>query len=97
MNLEMEIVMKWILFCLIIINIFSFFQMGFDKRRSRRHEWRVPEAHLFLSALAGGSVGSILGMRVFHHKTRHWYFVWGMPAILVLQIVLLYAVWRGWM
>ena len=97
MNLEMEIVMTWILFCLIIINIFSFFQMGFDKRRARRHEWRVPEAHLFLSALAGGSVGSILGMRVFHHKTRHWYFVWGMPAILVLQIVLMYVVWRGWM
>lgn len=89
--------MKWILFCFMIINVLSFFQMGFDKRRARRHGWRVPETHLFLAALAGGSVGSILGMRVFHHKTRHWYFVWGMPAILVLQIVLLFVLWRRWM
>ena len=80
--------MKWILFCFMIINVLSFFQMGFDKRRARRHGWRVPEAHLFLAALAGGSVGSILGMKVFHHKTRHWYFVWGMPAILVVQAIL---------
>ena len=54
-----------------------------------KRAFRIPEATLFIVALIGGSVGSILGMQVFRHKTRHWYFVFGMPAILVVQIVLL--------
>lgn len=63
--------------------------MGFDKGRSRRKgARRVRERTLFLSALLGGSLGAVLGMWLFRHKTRHWYFVYGMPAILVLQILL---------
>ncbi len=79
--------MKWFLYYILIINIFSFFQMCFDKHRAKKHGWRVPEAQLFLVAAIGGSIGSILGMQVFRHKTKHWYFVWGMPAILVIQLV----------
>ncbi len=73
---------------LTVINLTGFAVMGIDKRKAVRHLWRVRESTLFLIALLGGSVGSILGMRMFRHKTRHWYFVYGMPAILVLQILL---------
>lgn len=79
--------LKWILIYLLIINLFGFFQMGYDKSRAKNHKWRVPEKSLFLAAIIGGSIGSILGMQIFRHKTKHWYFVWGMPAILVIQIV----------
>lgn len=74
----------------IIINITGFALMGADKARARRKAWRIPEARLFLTALLGGSIGSIAGMYVFRHKTRHWYFVWGMPAILILQLAAAY-------
>ncbi|OUP22591.1 hypothetical protein B5F29_00925 [Lachnoclostridium sp. An196] len=60
--------------------------MGLDKRKARKNLWRIPEKTLFLSAILGGSAGAIAGMYVFHHKTRHWYFVIGMPLILVIQI-----------
>ena len=73
---------------LTVINLTGFAVMGIDKRKAVRHLWRVRESTLFLIALLGGSVGSILGMRRVRHKTRHWYFVYGMPAILVLQILL---------
>ena len=70
----------------IIVNIAGFAAMGIDKSRARRKVWRIPESTLFFIALIGGSIGSLLGMYGFRHKTRHWYFVWGMPAILVLQV-----------
>ena len=73
----------------IIINIVGFALMGIDKRKAIKRTFRIPEATLFIVALIGGSIGSILGMQVFRHKTRHWYFAFGMPAILVVQIVLL--------
>ena len=76
---------------LAVINLLTFIVYGADKRRARRGKWRVPEKTLFLLPLLGGSVGALLGMRVFHHKTKHWYFVWGIPAILLAQIAL--AVW----
>lgn len=76
---------------LIAINLVTFAVYGIDKRRARRGAWRVPEKTLFLLPLLGGSVGALLGMRVFRHKTKHWYFVWGVPAILLAQMAL--AVW----
>jgi uncharacterized membrane protein YsdA (DUF1294 family) len=75
----------------IIINLVSFVVMGLDKHKAQKRQWRIPESTLFVLALIGGSVGSILGMRIFHHKTRHWYFVYGMPAILIVQIILVLA------
>jgi len=78
-----------------VVNLIGFALMGIDKRRAVKKLWRIPESTLFIIALIGGSIGSIIGMRVFHHKTRHWYFVYGMPAILLLQIaaviVLIYS------
>lgn len=76
---------------LTVINLLTFIVYGADKRRAKKGKWRVPEKTLFLLPLLGGSIGALLGMRVFHHKTKHWYFVWGIPAILLAQIAL--AVW----
>lgn len=72
---------------LAVCNLIAFFLCGFDKRRAKQPgKRRVPEKTLFLWAAVGGSAGLWLGMRTFRHKTRHWYFVWGVPAILLLQV-----------
>ena len=84
----MNTVVKIIVIYLILMTLAGFFSMGIDKRRAIRHAYRIPEATLFLIAALGGSLGSILGMRHFRHKTRHRKFVWGMPGILILQIIL---------
>ena len=72
----------------IVINILGFASMGDDKRRAIKHYVRIPEATLFAIALVGGSLGSLIGMYVFRHKTKHWYFKWGMPIILILHIAI---------
>lgn len=74
-----------------IVNVIGFAIMGIDKRRARRNALRVPEATLFSVAIIGGSIGTILGMFIFRHKTKHWYFKFGMPVILLLQIALVMA------
>lgn len=73
---------------LLLANLMGLILMAADKKRARRGGWRVPEKTLFLVAVLGGSVGCWAGMYLFHHKTRHWYFVVGMPLILVAQIAL---------
>ncbi len=80
--------MIWGLY-LIIINLVTFFVFGYDKRQAQKGAWRVSERILFLLAVIGGSIGAIAGMYYFHHKTKHTRFRLGMPAILVLQILLL--------
>ena len=69
--------------------------MGIDKKRAKNHAFRIPEAVLFVIAIIGGSIGSIVGMRLFHHKTRHWYFTYGIPAILILQIIIIIAIYNA--
>ena len=72
------------------VSLVGLVMMGVDKRRSKRPGVRrIPERRLFLAALLGGSPGTLAGMWLFHHKTRHWYFKYGMPAILAAQIALL--------
>ena len=73
------------------VNVVTFAVYGIDKAKAKRGAWRVPERTLFLLPLLGGSLGALLGMKVFRHKTKHWYFVWGIPLILLAQIAL--AVW----
>ena len=75
------------LWALAALNLLAFALMGADKRRAKTARRRISERTLFLSAILGGSVGAILGMWTFHHKTKHWYFVWGMPLILFLQLI----------
>lgn len=74
---------------LALINAATLLVYGWDKLRAKkRGARRVPEKTLFLLALLGGSFGALLGMRLFHHKTRHWYFQYGIPAILLAQVAL---------
>ncbi len=87
--------MKYFIGYLVLINLISFFLMCYDKRQARLHRWRISERSLFLSALLGGSIGAIAGMWLFRHKTRHWYFVVGMPGILVLQTAALVFLFWG--
>jgi uncharacterized membrane protein YsdA (DUF1294 family) len=68
--------------------------MGADKYKAKHHAWRIPEKTLFAASIIGGSVGTWAGMYVFRHKTRHWYFVVGMPAILIAQVALGYVMLR---
>lgn len=71
---------------LIFLNLVGFLIMGEDKRMAKMHRWRISERMLFLVSILGGSIGTWAGMYVFRHKTRHWYFVIGIPLILILQI-----------
>lgn len=73
---------------LILINLTGFFAMFSDKQRAVHHQWRISEKALFFLTLAGGSLGTTLGMHLFRHKTKHWYFRFGMPLILLLQCIL---------
>ena len=79
-----------IIIYLVVINCTSFTTMGVDKHKARKRAWRIPESTLFVLALIGGSLGATVGMHLFHHKTRHWYFLYGMPAILILQVLLVF-------
>ena len=76
---------------LLVINLTGLGMMAADKQKAKKHRWRIPEKSLFLTALLGGSIGTWLGMYLFHHKTKHWYFVIGMPGILLAQVLL--GVW----
>ena len=75
-----------------IINLVGFVMMCVDKQLAIHHKNRIPEKALFLIAIIGGSLGGILGMYVFRHKTKHLSFVIGMPVILIIQLVLVYFV-----
>ena len=88
--------MQYIVIYLLLINIAAFALMGTDKHRARRHMWRIPEKTLFLSAILGGSIGAILGMRTFRHKTKHPSFTIGMPLILLIQLVIAgFILWKA--
>lgn len=77
-----------ILVYLLLVNVIGFVLMFVDKKRAQNNQWRIKEATLFFAAAIGGSIGSMLGMKVFRHKTKHWSFLIGMPAIFIVQVVL---------
>ena len=80
--------MKLFAIYLAVMNVLGVAVMWLDKRRARLHRWRIPEKVLFGVSLLGGSAGTWAGMYLFRHKTKHWYFVVGMPLILVCQAAL---------
>ena len=84
-----------VLLYLIIINAAGFLLMLADKQKARRGAWRIPEATLIWVAILGGSVGSLLGMYLFRHKTRHLKFTVGIPLILFLQLALVIALFKS--
>lgn len=79
----------------ICINILGLMVMGIDKYKAKKKTFRIPEATLFTVAVFGGSLGTTLGMFLFRHKTRHWYFLYGMPLILLIQAAIFYLLYRS--
>lgn len=77
-----------VIYYLLVINAVAFIVYGIDKLKARKGRWRISEATLLLLALVGGSIGAWLGMKVWHHKTMHLKFKYGLPAILLLQLAL---------
>ncbi|MGM9662943.1 MAG: DUF1294 domain-containing protein [Oscillospiraceae bacterium] len=77
-----------VLLYLLLVNLLTFLMYGVDKRNAQAEKPRIEERTLLLLPLLGGSVGALLGMRFFHHKTRHWYFRYGIPLLLLLQLAL---------
>lgn len=80
--------MKYFLLYLLLINAAGFLLMLIDKQKARKNRWRIPERTLMLVAALGGSIGSLLGMYAFRHKTKHLKFTLGIPAILILQLLI---------
>lgn len=72
---------------LLFISLLAFILFGADKRKARHKKWRIPESRLLAISFLGGSVGGLLGMYIFHHKTQHLKFSIGLPCILLLQIL----------
>ena len=81
---------------LVMMNAVGLAVMGLDKKKAIRNEWRIPEKTLFLVSIIGGSIGTLVGMYLFRHKTKHWYFVVGMPAILIAHIVIGWFVYNNY-
>lgn len=75
---------------LLVINIIAFIVYGVDKWKAQRNRWRTSEKMLLFLAIIGGSVGALVGMYTFHHKTLHKKFVLGVPLILVIQVIIFY-------
>ena len=80
--------MKYLMIYLLTVNALAFLLMLIDKQKAKKHLWRIPEATLMLSAAIGGSIGALLGMYTFRHKTRKPKFYIGIPLILLLQVAL---------
>ena len=81
-----------LLYYLIVINILTFAVYGIDKWKARQGSWRISEATLLMLAVIGGTIGALLGMQVWRHKTMHLKFKYGLPLILLAQIALMYLI-----
>ena len=80
------------LYSLIVLNIVTFLVYGIDKWKAKQGSWRISEATLLILAVIGGSIGALIGMKVWHHKTMHKKFKYGLPLILLGQIALIYLI-----
>ena len=84
--------MTTIIYILIVINVLTFLIYGIDKFKAKQGSWRISEATLLLLAVIGGSIGALLGMQVWHHKTKHKKFKYGLPLILLFQVIFMYFI-----
>ena len=84
-----------LLYYLIFINVVTFLVYGIDKWKAKQGSWRISEATLLILAVIGGSIGALLGMKVWQHKTMHKKFKYGVPLILLAHIALLIWIWLG--
>ena len=88
----MESKLQIVFAAVMLINIVAFAAYGIDKRKAQKGRWRISESTLLLLAFFGGALGALLGMRVFHHKTKHWKIKILVPMFLILQLAL-----AGWL
>ena len=84
----------YILYYLIAINVITFLTYGIDKLKAKKGKWRIPESTLLLLAIIGGSIGAWLGIKVWHHKTLHKKFKYGIPLIVIAQIAIAVYIFR---
>ena len=84
----------YILYYLIAINVITFFIYGIDKLKAKKGKWRIPESTLLLLAIIGGSIGAWFGIKVWHHKTLHKKFKYGIPLIVIAQIAIAVYIFR---
>ena len=91
MTMDKKTIILAVLAVVVVMNIAAFALMGHDKKRARQGKWRVSEKTLFLVTACFGGLGGVLGMKVFHHKTRHWYFKVVFPVLLITQIAVISA------
>ena len=87
--MRIEMISEVLQYYLITINIATFLVYGLDKWKAKKSKWRIREAALLGLAVLGGSIGAWLGMKVWHHKTMHKKFKYGIPAILIIQLILI--------
>ena len=85
----MNTLYSYVAYYLLAINAVAFIVYGIDKYKAKKAKWRISEATLLLLAVVGGSIGAWMGMKVWHHKTMHKKFKYGIPAILIIQIALM--------
>ena len=86
--------LKYVIMYLIAINLITFFAMYLDKRKAKYGKWRISEQTLLILAIIGGSIGGIIGMYMFRHKTKKLRFTVGFPLVLILQIILIFLIWN---
>lgn len=86
-------VVKIIAGVLLVLNVLSFVLWGVDKAKAKAGAWRISESVLLLSAFVGGSLGALIGMYVFHHKTKKWEFKLGVPILLMFHAGLIFMFW----
>lgn len=86
--------LKMMLIFMALMSVVGFLAMGLDKAKSKRSAWRIPEKTLFGIAFLGGGAGVWLGMEVFRHKTKHWYFKYGVPVITILELLAVFYIFR---
>ena len=86
--------MRELYFYIAVVNVVAFALYGLDKYKAKTGAWRIPEKTLLGIAVIGGSVGALVGMNFFHHKTKHWYFKYGLPAIVAIHLGI--AAYFGW-
>ena len=87
--MSMNTLYSYVAYYLLAINAVAFIVYGIDKYKAKKAKWRISEATLLLLAVVGGSIGAWMGMKVWHHKTMHKKFKYGIPAILLIQIALM--------
>lgn len=85
--------MKLILLWIFIASVVAFALFGIDKAKAKRKQWRIPEKVLLTAAALGGGLGALLGMQIFRHKTKHWKFLLGVPACILLNAAVAYLLY----